>query len=66
MSTKMSGFSMEVTNSDPNMVICGIRVLLGSQDVARAPTYVEVKFFLKCNIILNKMCFSIIILNQYL
>ncbi|CAH0722275.1 unnamed protein product, partial [Brenthis ino] len=42
VSTKMSGFSMEVVNSDPNMVICGIRVLLGSQDVARSPTYVEV------------------------
>ncbi|XP_068628453.1 E3 ubiquitin-protein ligase UBR4 isoform X2 [Battus philenor] len=42
VSTKMSGFSMEVINSDPNMVICGIRVLLGTQDVARTPSYVEV------------------------
>lgn len=42
MSTKMSGFTMEVINSDPNMVVCGIRVLLGSQDVARTPSYVEV------------------------
>ncbi|KAL0896018.1 hypothetical protein ABMA27_012006 [Loxostege sticticalis] len=42
VSTKMSGFTMEVINSDPNMVICGIRVLLGSQDVARTPSYVEV------------------------
>ncbi|CAG5041717.1 unnamed protein product [Parnassius apollo] len=42
VSTKMSGFSMEVINSDPNMVICGIRVLLGSQDVARTPSYVEI------------------------
>ncbi|XP_047028788.1 protein purity of essence [Helicoverpa zea] len=42
VSTKMSGFAMEVMNSDPNMVICGIRVLLGSQDVARTPSYVEV------------------------
>lgn len=33
---------MEVVNSDPNMVICGIRVLLGNQDVARTPAYVEV------------------------
>lgn len=38
----MSGFSMEVNNSDPNMVICGFRVLLGSQDVAKTPAYVEV------------------------
>ncbi|KAJ8734252.1 hypothetical protein PYW07_014803 [Mythimna separata] len=42
VSTKMSGFAMEVANSDPNMVICGIRVLLGSQDVARTPSFVEV------------------------
>lgn len=33
---------MEVINSDPNMVICGIRVLLGSQDAAKTPAYVEV------------------------
>lgn len=46
VSTKMSGFSMEVINSDPNMVICGIRVLLGSQDVARTPSFVEVRIFL--------------------
>lgn len=38
----MSGFTMEVINSDPNMVICGIRVLLGSQEVARTPSFVEV------------------------
>ncbi|KAJ0180973.1 hypothetical protein K1T71_003058 [Dendrolimus kikuchii] len=42
VSTKMSGFAMEVINSDTNTVICGIRVLLGSQDVARAPTFVEI------------------------
>ncbi|CAH0600763.1 unnamed protein product [Chrysodeixis includens] len=42
VSTKMSGFTMEVINSDPNMVICGIRVLLGSQEVARTPSFVEV------------------------
>ncbi|CAH2243765.1 jg12683 [Pararge aegeria aegeria] len=42
VSTKMTGFVMDISNSDPNMVICGIRVLLGSQDVARTPTYVEI------------------------
>ncbi|XP_061383112.1 E3 ubiquitin-protein ligase UBR4 isoform X4 [Danaus plexippus] len=42
VSTKMSGFTMEVNNSDPNMVICGIRVLLGSQDAGRTPSYIEV------------------------
>lgn len=34
---------MEIANSDPNMVICGIRVLLGSQDIARTPSFVEVR-----------------------
>ncbi|XP_052737360.1 protein purity of essence isoform X1 [Bicyclus anynana] len=42
VSTKMSGFVMEITNSDPNMVMCGIRVLLGTQDVARTPAYVVI------------------------
>ncbi|KAL4709804.1 hypothetical protein ACJJTC_001258 [Scirpophaga incertulas] len=42
VSTKISGFSMEINNSDPNTVICGIRVLLGNQDVARTPSFVEV------------------------
>lgn len=55
VSTKMSGFTMDVANSDPNMVICGIRVLLGSQDVARTPSYVEVRIILvkKTNICFN-------------
>ncbi|KAF7280363.1 hypothetical protein GWI33_006135 [Rhynchophorus ferrugineus] len=35
-------FQIEVTNNDPNMVICGIRVLVGTQDPQKAPTYVEV------------------------
>lgn len=42
MSTKVTGFSLEVINSDPNMVICGFRVLLGSQDVTKTPAYIEV------------------------
>lgn len=33
---------MEIINSDPNMVICGIRILLGTQDIARTPSFVEV------------------------
>ncbi|VVD06116.1 unnamed protein product [Leptidea sinapis] len=52
VSTKMSGFSLEVINSDSNMVICGIRILLGSQDVARTPTYVE---FVVTNSLYRKM-----------
>ncbi|KAG8222860.1 hypothetical protein J437_LFUL003505 [Ladona fulva] len=41
-STRAAGFSIVVTNSDPTMVMTGFRVLLGSQDVLRAPAYVEV------------------------
>ncbi|XP_028033464.1 protein purity of essence isoform X1 [Bombyx mandarina] len=42
VSTKVTGFSLEVINSDPNMVICGFRVLLGSQDVTKTPAYIEI------------------------
>lgn len=35
-------FQIEVTNNDPNMVMCGIRVLVGTQDAQKAPSYVEV------------------------
>ncbi|XP_047102506.1 protein purity of essence [Schistocerca piceifrons] len=41
-SSKASGFSIEVTNPDPATMIMGIRVLLGTQDVQKAPTYIEV------------------------
>ncbi|RZB39229.1 zf-UBR domain containing protein [Asbolus verrucosus] len=39
---KPLGFTVEVTNSDSNMVMVGIRVLVGSQDVQKAPSFVEV------------------------
>ncbi|KAJ8985586.1 hypothetical protein NQ317_015077 [Molorchus minor] len=39
---KPLGFSIEITNNDSNMVMCGIRVLVGSQDVQRCPSFVEV------------------------
>ncbi|XP_034944940.1 E3 ubiquitin-protein ligase UBR4 isoform X2 [Chelonus insularis] len=42
VSTKAIGFNVEVTNNDPTLVMTGIRVQLGSQDVQRAPLYVEV------------------------
>ncbi|XP_011314104.1 protein purity of essence isoform X2 [Fopius arisanus] len=42
VSTRTIGFNVEVTNNDPTLVMCGIRVQLGSQDVQRAPLYVEV------------------------
>ncbi|XP_013777424.1 E3 ubiquitin-protein ligase UBR4-like isoform X2 [Limulus polyphemus] len=41
-STKPTGFSVEVTNTDNSMVMVGARVLLGSQDSQRVPSYIEV------------------------
>lgn len=35
-------FSIEITNNDATMVMAGIRVNVGSQDVGRAPGYIEV------------------------
>ncbi|XP_033353689.1 E3 ubiquitin-protein ligase UBR4 isoform X5 [Bombus vosnesenskii] len=42
VSTKAMGFIVEVTNNDAVLVMTGIRVLLGNQDVQRAPVYIEV------------------------
>ncbi|CAD6222096.1 GSCOCG00011717001-RA-CDS, partial [Cotesia congregata] len=42
VSTKAIGFNVDVINNDPTLVITGIRVQLGSQDIQRAPLYVEV------------------------
>ncbi|KAF5296758.1 hypothetical protein FQR65_LT10159 [Abscondita terminalis] len=39
---KPLGFNVEVTNSDNNMVMTGIRVLVGTQDPHRAPSFIEV------------------------
>ena len=39
--TKPGGFTLEVTNSDPNTVMVGVRVLVGSQDTTRVPTSLE-------------------------
>ncbi|XP_008200345.2 E3 ubiquitin-protein ligase UBR4 isoform X1 [Tribolium castaneum] len=39
---KPLGFTAEITNPDSNMVMVGIRVLVGSQDVQKAPSFVEV------------------------
>lgn len=35
-------FSIEVTNNDTTMVMAGIRINIGSQDLGRAPGYIEV------------------------
>lgn len=42
VSTKPTGFTLEVTNADNTLVMTGLRVLLGSQDQTRAPSYVEI------------------------
>lgn len=41
-STRFNGFNLEVINKDPNMVITGVRFLIGTQDVSRAPTAVTI------------------------
>lgn len=42
VSTKLGGFSLEIRNPDVAHVIVGLRVMLGSQDPLRAPSYVEI------------------------
>lgn len=42
VSTKAMGFTIEIINNDATLVMTGIRVQLGTQDVQRAPMYVEV------------------------
>ncbi|KAK3907858.1 E3 ubiquitin-protein ligase UBR4, partial [Frankliniella fusca] len=42
MSTKSTGFTLEITNSDNSLVMTGLRVLLGSQDQTRAPSFIEI------------------------
>lgn len=41
-STKSTGFILEITNSEINTVLTGVRVLVGTQDPARAPQTVTV------------------------
>ncbi|CAH0559665.1 unnamed protein product [Brassicogethes aeneus] len=36
------GFTVEVTNNDANTVMVGVRILIGSQDAQRAPSFVEI------------------------
>ena len=37
-----AGFTMEVNNTNGNTVMVGVRVLVGSQAIERAPSYLEV------------------------
>jgi E3 ubiquitin-protein ligase UBR4 len=46
VSTKPAGFSIEITNQDSSLVMTGVRIMLGTQDSQRAPSYVEVHVFL--------------------
>ncbi|KAL5019292.1 hypothetical protein ScPMuIL_005014 [Solemya velum] len=41
-STKPSGFTMEIINTNGSTVMVGVRVLVGSQSLERAPSYLEV------------------------
>ena len=43
--TKSTGFNLDATCNDGSMVIMGIRVLLGSQDINRVPSYIQVCSF---------------------
>lgn len=40
--TKPSGFSIDVINNDVNMVICGIRIQVGSLDLTKTPSSIEI------------------------
>lgn len=42
VSTKSTGFVLEVINNDPKMVITGFRILIGTQDAVRAPPTVTI------------------------
>lgn len=43
VSTKATGFTVEITNNDAALVMTGFRVQLGNQDVQKAPLYIEVR-----------------------
>lgn len=41
VSTKQTGFSVEVTNSDASLVMTGVRVFFNGQEAQRTPAYIE-------------------------
>lgn len=41
VSTKQTGFNLEIANSDHSLVMTGVRVYFGNQDAQRAPAYIE-------------------------
>lgn len=40
--TKSTGFSIDITSNDTTMCMTGIRVLLGTQDIQRTPSHIEI------------------------
>ncbi|GAB6024406.1 hypothetical protein CHUAL_009571 [Chamberlinius hualienensis] len=41
-STKPNGFTLDVINPDSSMVMTGVRIMVGGQDIQRAPSYIEI------------------------
>ena len=39
---QVGGFSIEVSNSSASTVMVGVRILVGSQSIERAPSYIEI------------------------
>lgn len=37
-----NGFNIEITNTNPNVVMVGVRILIGCQSVEKAPSFVEI------------------------
>ncbi|GAB6024451.1 hypothetical protein CHUAL_009610 [Chamberlinius hualienensis] len=41
-STKPNGFTLDVINPDSSMVMTGVQIMVGGQDIQRAPSYIEI------------------------
>lgn len=41
---KPLGFTIEIINNDSTAVMTGLRVLVGSQDIQRCPSFIEVRY----------------------
>ena len=37
-----NGFNIEITNTNPSVVMVGVRILVGCQSVEKAPSFVEI------------------------
>lgn len=66
VSTKLSGFALEINNPDVSTVITGIRVLLGNQDIARTPSFIEVSLlFIIYNIFILSVLIGVYIVSYF-